>query len=127
MNAFYALVSNIRDAHHQILSGSSNSKEKERKRENENKKKSTWTPSFSWEDFAEYEQFRGNHVMPPSSSKNHQEQPKNQELGVEKLSGSLNFGIATIWFVLLWKVVFCIYAIRSLTISLYKIYYLYER
>ncbi|KAL9360267.1 hypothetical protein Peur_048390 [Populus x canadensis] len=72
INAFYTLVRNIRDVHNQMLSGS-----KGKGKAEEKEMKSTWTPSFTWEDFAEedhHEQFRGNFEMlpppPPSSSKN---------------------------------------------------------
>lgn len=77
MNAFYTLVRNIRHAHDQMLIGSSNSQEKGKEKEKEKKMKSTWTPSFTWEDFAEDVQSRGNFVMLPSSSKN-EEQPKTE-------------------------------------------------
>lgn len=73
INTFYTLVRNIRDAHNQMLSGS-----KGKGKAEEKEMKSTWTPSFTWEDFAEedhHEQFRGNFEMlppppPPPSSKN---------------------------------------------------------
>ncbi|KDP28307.1 hypothetical protein JCGZ_14078 [Jatropha curcas] len=50
INAFYSLVRNIRDVHNQMAIGSSNSKVKEK--EKEIMKSSSWTPCFTWEDFA---------------------------------------------------------------------------
>ncbi|CAK7348488.1 unnamed protein product [Dovyalis caffra] len=82
INTFYALVRNIRDAHNQMSTGS---KEKGKEKEGAEKEmKPAWTPSFTWEDFAEedHEQFRGDLVMlPPTSSKNieDQRQPKTDQ------------------------------------------------
>lgn len=72
MNAFYTLVRNIRHVHNQMLTGSSGNPKG-------NRKAPTWTPSFTWEDFAGDAQLRDKFViLPPSSSssKNEEKQPE---------------------------------------------------
>ncbi|KAB2052569.1 hypothetical protein ES319_A12G130500v1 [Gossypium barbadense] len=75
MNAFFTLVRNIRDAHHnQMMIGSQDTKEKVAM-------KSTWIPSFQWEDFAAEVPPNNNttttaatSLLPSSSSKNNNDE-----------------------------------------------------
>ena len=75
MKAFYTLVRNVRDVHNQMLSGSSGNPQERNKQEV--MKLPTWTPTFTWEDFAGDAQLRDKFVILPSSSssKNEEKQP----------------------------------------------------
>ncbi|KAF9688198.1 hypothetical protein SADUNF_Sadunf02G0172200 [Salix dunnii] len=81
-----SLVRNIRDARNQMLNGS-----KGKGRVEEKEMKPTWTPSFTWEDFAEnHEHFRGNFVVlplpppPPSKNIDEEQQPKTDQKGKDQ-------------------------------------------
>ncbi|KAH1073875.1 hypothetical protein J1N35_026203 [Gossypium stocksii] len=75
MNAFFTLVRNVRDAHHnQMMIESQDTKEKVAM-------KSTWTPSFQWEDFVAEVPPNNNttttaatSLLPASSSKNNNDE-----------------------------------------------------
>ncbi|KAK9282009.1 hypothetical protein L1049_004920 [Liquidambar formosana] len=77
IDAFFALIRNIRDAHDQLVGGSNESKAKGNKQEKE--MKSTWIPSFKLEDFKDDAQVvRSTSPMLPSSSGN-KEQRKTEK------------------------------------------------
>ncbi|EEF47207.1 conserved hypothetical protein [Ricinus communis] len=92
INMFYSIIRNLRDAQNQMLvTGLSNPKEKAKGKENVKQREmksssdSSWTPSFTWEDFAaDHARLKGNTsdnndiVMVPTSSKD-QEQPKTEK------------------------------------------------
>ncbi|MBA0772593.1 hypothetical protein Gotri_007938 [Gossypium trilobum] len=80
MNAFFTLVRNVRDAHHnQMMIESQDTKEKVAM-------KSTWTPSFQWEDFAAEVPPNNNttttaatSLLPASSSKNNNDERESKK------------------------------------------------
>ncbi|KAJ9187917.1 hypothetical protein P3X46_003328 [Hevea brasiliensis] len=79
INTFYTLIRNIRDAHNQMLIGSSTTSKGKGEEKKGEIKPSTWTPSFTWEDFAGDSYFKHNIVTVPSSTYS-----KNEQLKTEK-------------------------------------------
>ncbi|XP_038682319.1 uncharacterized protein LOC119982816 [Tripterygium wilfordii] len=84
INTFYNLVRNIREVHTQMLMGSGESKENRKEKQKQEPTKSTWTPSFTWEDFAEDEQSRS------ESNANSSKTNENPKIGEKRQDFDLN-------------------------------------